>query len=432
MITKCRYGDFSIPGWNDLIADSLRLYGEWAQIEIDTLANFIAEGDVVVDAGAFIGTHARAFSALAGRGGEVLAFEPNGLVYPFLEDNASRSQYMNIRANPCALGSVEERGFLIRGPDIGNEGHARVIRSACDGGCQAVLTKPLDAFGITKVNFIKADVEGMELSVIDGARNLIHASRPIIFLEVNDLERSSGVLEWAKTTNYCVYGTSSLAFNRNNFNGVSDNIFGQAKECGLLLINEDSCTKYSEKINRLTLPKVETIDDLALLLLHKPQYAYEILDKSVAATTLSINYPAPTLDALAARLAGVEQAKEEAHRLAQERQATLDALAARLAGVEQAKEEAQRLAQERQATLDALAARLAAAEQAKDEAQGLAQERQATLDALAARLAAAEQAKDEAQGLAQERQATLDALYVSTSWRMTAPLRSLKRLIVRS
>ena len=57
MLINARYGPFYIPNGHDLIAQSLRLYGEWAQLEIDVLANFIQDGDVVADIGSFIGSH---------------------------------------------------------------------------------------------------------------------------------------------------------------------------------------------------------------------------------------------------------------------------------------------------------------------------------------------------------------------------------------
>ena len=65
-VLKARYGDFKIIDTDSVISRSLRLYGEWAQSEIDLLAHFIQEGSVVVDAGAFIGTHTRAFSTFIG------------------------------------------------------------------------------------------------------------------------------------------------------------------------------------------------------------------------------------------------------------------------------------------------------------------------------------------------------------------------------
>ena len=44
--------------------------------------------------------------------------------------------------------------------------------------------RTLDAFGLTDVRFIKADVEGSEREVLEGARATIARSRPIILLEL--------------------------------------------------------------------------------------------------------------------------------------------------------------------------------------------------------------------------------------------------------
>ena len=64
---RSRYGQFKIIDTDSVISKSLIMYGEWAQNEIDLLAYFIQPGDIVVDAGSFIGTHARVFSNLLGR-----------------------------------------------------------------------------------------------------------------------------------------------------------------------------------------------------------------------------------------------------------------------------------------------------------------------------------------------------------------------------
>jgi FkbM family methyltransferase len=400
MIVNCRYGDFSIPQWNDLIADSLRLYGEWAQLEIDILANFIGDGDVVIDAGAFIGTHTRAFSKLVGPAGEVLAFEPNHIAFKFLAANISRSRYANIKATPDALGSTEDRRFL--GPAVsGNAGHTRLSPTPRGSEHRAVSVKPLDTFGIARVNFIKVDVEGMEHSILEGAPGLINTSKPVIFMEVNTLQDSVPVLNWASSTDYLVFGLLTPAFNPDNFNHVSHNVFGSAKECGLLLISNNQFARYIETVHALSLLEIRTVDDLALLLLHKPQYPHEVLDKSLAAKTLGISYPSPAIDAVNKCLAAAKQSEEKAHTLVDEQQRQIDELKKMHAEAEGLRQEAQQLAHDRQIKINEL-------------------EKQHT---------DAEYAKREAQGLAAERQATLDALYASTSWRSTAPLRYLKRLI---
>lgn len=302
MILLCRYGEFMVPESNDLIANSLRNYGEWAQAEINVLSHFIDQGNVVVDAGSFIGTHARAFSSMVGRSGKVHAFEPNSLVIPYLKENAARSPFSNIVVHSFALGATYERQVLISEFDE-NQGSCRLAGCDYENNEQFVEVKSLDSCSVEKVDFIKADVEGMELALLKGAEKLIDTFKPVIFVEANSLEATCGVIKWAQQREYFVYGVITMTFNPENFNQIQDNIFGQAKECGLLLIHKKYKEKYIAIINMLNLPEIITADDLVLMMLHKPQYAYEILEKSRAASVLGIEYSSPILEKMASELA---------------------------------------------------------------------------------------------------------------------------------
>lgn len=293
MLVAGRYGGFEIPDEKDLVANSLRLYGEWAQSEIDTLANFIEEGSVVVDVGAFIGTHSRAFSDLVGISGRVYAFEPNSSIYLLLEENAKKTSLRNIVTLPFALGAKGRVMCIANEPYHNNQGATRLDTPSNTNDQKGVQVKLLDSFDIGTIDFIKIDVEGMELEVLMGADEAINNHTPAIFLEVNSLEDSAGILGWARHRNYLVYGVIGDAFNPFNFNGAKKNIFGPAAECGLLLIHESNVGKFINHIERLQLAKVRTIDDLALLLLHKFQYVDEVLAKSTAASKLGIGYSSP-------------------------------------------------------------------------------------------------------------------------------------------
>ena len=291
MLINARYGPFYIPNGHDLIAQSLRLYGEWAQLEIDVLANFIQEGDVVADIGSFIGSHARAFSEVAGERGKVYAFEANSSIFPILEKNAELARLGNIAAFGIGLGATDREMYVIK-EDGANQGANRLDIWA-RANSQRVGVKPIDSLDIPVINFLKIDVEGMELEVLMGADEVISRCMPIIFAEANSLESSHGILGWARLKNYFSYGLIGDAFNHRNFNREKKNIFGPAKECGLLLIPQPFIDRFTACIESLRLPEIKTIDDLALLLLHKPQYTYEVLERSAAALKLGIKYSSP-------------------------------------------------------------------------------------------------------------------------------------------
>lgn len=279
-IVICRYGDFSIPDRNDLVGNALREYGEWAQMEIDVIAKFVATGDRVIDAGAFVGTHARAFSEMVGKEGMVYAFEPNPESYKYLCENAKLAPHSNISTYQIALGAQRAVGCLLADINKENLGAAKLSLDDVDSGGTALSIECLDDFALGKVDFIKADLEGMEYLMLLGGEMTISRHYPAIFLETNDLHSSSPVIAWANTRDYVVLGLIVDAFNPDNFNKRMNNMFGDARECSLLLIHRSKLVAMQATLSTLNLPVVETVDDLALLLLCKPQYFHDILKRT--------------------------------------------------------------------------------------------------------------------------------------------------------
>ncbi len=276
-LIHCRYGDFFIPDFNDLIFNSMREYGEWAQEEIEMLGNFICAGDTVLDIGAFIGTHSRAFSVLVGEKGSVHAFEPNQLSFSCLQKNSQLAHHSNLKTYPIALGGRRHSRFLVQGSELENLGSSRLSDDSCSSVSLSHEIIPLDDLNFSHIDFIKIDVEGMEFDVLSGGLKTIQRYKPIIFLEVNSLQNSSCIIDFSNDINYSVFGNFNYAFNAENFNHSVKNMFGQAAECGLILIHRDSLNIYSKKILSLHLIEINTIDDLALLLLNKPQYIHDFL-----------------------------------------------------------------------------------------------------------------------------------------------------------
>ncbi|HHY80978.1 MAG TPA: FkbM family methyltransferase [Thermoanaerobacter sp.] len=318
MEVTCRYGIFEVMFPEDLISKSLIEYGEWAQLEIETLAKFIKPGDTVIDAGAYIGTHTMAFAKMVGNGGRVLAFEPNPNAFEILKKNCMKN-CENVELYQYALGDKEGEVSLCINMHNSNVGSSYIVNSSVsttNNGFQIIVEqRRLDSIVDEPVHFIKADVEGMEFKLLKGSENLINNYKPVIFTEINSLENAVVILGWAKKFNYLVYGVITSAYNERNYNLSTNNIFGEAKECGLLLIHLDKFLDHEDSLYVLNLPKIETVDDLALLLLHKPQYPYEILSNSKAALKLGIDYSAPKVksleNTLLAKEKEIDKLKEE-------------------------------------------------------------------------------------------------------------------------
>ena len=86
------------------IGRSLEFYGEWCEFEIVLMRQLIKLGDIVIDAGANIGTHTVAFANLVGSTGIVHAFEPQGRHFMMLAGNAALNAVENVFCHQKAAG----------------------------------------------------------------------------------------------------------------------------------------------------------------------------------------------------------------------------------------------------------------------------------------------------------------------------------------
>ena len=75
----------------------------------------------------------------------------------------------------------------------------------------------LDSMNLPKVDFIKIDVEGMEVDVLKGAEEIVGKDRPLIYVELNhEQEKREELLAWMKEHNYKVYPHNPPFFEKDN------------------------------------------------------------------------------------------------------------------------------------------------------------------------------------------------------------------------
>jgi len=151
--------------------------------ELAVLAELVPRGGIAVDVGANVGFFAYALADIADR---VVAFEPN-------PDYAFFARWMlrgRAEVREIALSDASGRGSLyvplsdqgvllhLAGSLKRSHVQFRNIKSYDVEICT------LDEAGLAGVRFVKADVEGGEREVLDGARATIARDRPIILLEL--------------------------------------------------------------------------------------------------------------------------------------------------------------------------------------------------------------------------------------------------------
>ena len=294
----CRYGLMSYLKSDIFVSRSLREYGEWAQAEIDFLLDLLKPGDTVLDIGAFIGTHTLAFAQKVGGTGKVYAFEPHPTFYEVLKTNIAQNAVTNVSSANVALSDrigkaeVSEIGIS----DVRNFGGLTILKvgsSVGDSALRTVDVTTVDQLGISACDLIKIDVEDMEIDVLKGARELLRAARPIVFAECNSLEYGWPVAAFLKDEEYRTYLLSAPSYNAHNFLQNKDNFLGDSLEMGLVLVPAEKLRAVPHCRDPLRNPlliSISCIDDLALALLKKPQYKYDVMSKTKAAGLLGVGF----------------------------------------------------------------------------------------------------------------------------------------------
>jgi len=131
------------------------------------------EGDFVIDAGACFGETAVVFGKTVGSDGKVFAFDPVQNHLDVLDHNINQNPDCNIQAMPFGLSDAD-----VDCPTIKLQTYSPGFRSEN----QDVPLRCLDSLviegHIPKIDFVKMDIEGAELSAIKGAASSIRKFKP--------------------------------------------------------------------------------------------------------------------------------------------------------------------------------------------------------------------------------------------------------------
>ena len=293
---KTRYGEMEVPGDDDTIGRSLKEYGEWAQQEIELLLSLLNPGAVILDVGAFIGTHTLAFASI--EGATVYSFEPQPVAFELLNKTIQQNNIKNVRLYNAALSQepgaifITSEGALSSAENLGSFSLAN--KRNTDAGTVGEATKveliTIDELRLETCNLIKIDAEGMEHLVLLGASRALMQLRPLIYAECNSVESGAKSLEVLWSHGYAVYLHISNAFNSDNYNCNPSNVFGETKEIGLLGVPREEPGIISKIAQGCDLIPVNVLDDLVLGMLKKPQYKEEVLEKSDAGKVLGTSF----------------------------------------------------------------------------------------------------------------------------------------------
>lgn len=143
----------------------------------------VERGNVILDIGANVGYYSLMASRLVGPEGVVHAFEPSPRNIRYALQHFEINDIKNVCLNECAVSSKSGNARFDASIDPVTQ------RISKDGGIE-VKTITVDDYvrqtAIGKVDVIKIDVEGHEIDVLRGAKEVLRYHKPKVFVETHD------------------------------------------------------------------------------------------------------------------------------------------------------------------------------------------------------------------------------------------------------
>lgn len=174
--------------------------------EIKLLPFLVDRNKAAVDVGAHKGVWSYQLSKVCA---EVYAFEPNPKLYPVLEQNIKG------RANPRNIALSNFTGMAELRIPRGRKGFSNQGGSLSEVKVSAnyksveVGAEKLDNLGIQNIGFMKVDVEGHELAVLEGARETLARDKPVMIVEMEEAHAKRPIEELTSAVE--AYGYDAFA-----------------------------------------------------------------------------------------------------------------------------------------------------------------------------------------------------------------------------
>jgi FkbM family methyltransferase len=159
--------------------------------EFAYLDSILRDGMVCVDVGANEGLFTLFMARKVGPNGRVVALEPSSREFERLIANVRLNALANVEVLKIA-GSDRDGDAELKIAVEEHAGHNTMrefaYQDVLEHDREKVRTRSLDGLlnesGITHVDFIKIDVEGMESNVVRGSSRVLRESRPVVLVEV--------------------------------------------------------------------------------------------------------------------------------------------------------------------------------------------------------------------------------------------------------
>jgi len=187
----------------DLIQNHHRLGHFYEPEELAIIAEHFVEGSVFLDIGANVGNHS-IYTAMFLKPAQIIPIEPNPLAYRLLEANIRLNRlddlfdfsYLGYGVSDEATSGA---GINFRHRNIGG---GKIVQG---GGDIELLTGDMICEN-RDIGFVKIDVEGMEMDVLNGIGDTLKRCQPKMFIEVDDVN-DAAFNAWLEENEFSILDT---------------------------------------------------------------------------------------------------------------------------------------------------------------------------------------------------------------------------------
>ena len=198
--------------------------------EINLVKKFIKSGTDSIDVGVYRGVYSYEMSKYSEK---VHSFEPNPIIFKYINKNLKKF-IKNIHLYNFAL-SNQNKTINLKIPIRNSNSNKEIFEEYYEMGKATIhnennfenyenfeiQTKKIDELSFdNKISFIKIDVEGHELEVIEGAKNTIKRDKPVLLVEI---EKQYTKKEVAESINFInSLGYKSYYFNKKDLKSTTE------------------------------------------------------------------------------------------------------------------------------------------------------------------------------------------------------------------
>ncbi len=198
--------------------------------EIKLVKDFIKPGTDSIDVGVYRGVYSYEMSKYSKN---VHSFEPNPIIFKYINKNLKKF-IKNIVLYNYALSNENKSINLkvpIRDSNYSKENYEEYYQMGRatihdknifqDYESFEISSKRIDEFNFdNKISFIKIDVEGHEIEVIEGAKKTIEENKPTLLVEIEEKHSKKKVSDSIKYINSLGY--NSFYYDKSNLRNTSD------------------------------------------------------------------------------------------------------------------------------------------------------------------------------------------------------------------